>query len=184
MLQKPQTKSDLLPPFDSIGEANWDTRLRQLLVDYEVPLPAPCGDGEIDECEKRLGFALPQSLKLFLSALGPVDFDGVRVLSPKEIRTAESFWFASYFTEDEQKQLPHLLQVAEAVADNVYALEVASGRCCLCSHDPPGLFEWLPSFDVLIKMAVIDLSWSYYGWPDEEIEDMAEELKAELFPAW
>jgi len=181
MLRKPTTKADLLPPFNYIGEANWEAKLRQLLVDYEVPLAQPCTNREIKECEKRLGSALSQSLKLFLSAFGPMNFDGVRLLLPEEIKTAESLWLANNLCKDEQKLLPYLLQIAEAVSDNIYALELESGQCYLCSHDPAGLFNWLPSFNAFIKMAIIDLSWGYYGWPDEAIERMAEELKAELF---
>lgn len=183
MLQKPTTKADLLPPFDLIGNAGWDLALRQVLVDYEVPLPTPCCEAELADCEERIGFALPQSLRLFLLAIGPIDFDGLRIFSPQKIKTAESFWFAEYFSEIARKQLPQLLQFAEAVADNVYVMELQSGKCCLCCHDPAGLIDWLPSFDTLIKIAVIDLSWSYYGWPDDEIEEMAEELKAELYPS-
>jgi hypothetical protein len=181
MLQKPTSKSDLMPPFNHIGEVGWDLKLRQVLVDFEVPLPVPCSEADLLNCEGMLGMAMPQSLRLFLSTLGPVDFDGVRIFTPEEIKTAETFWFAKYFTEEDQRQLLGLIQVAEAVADNVHVIELKSGRCGLCSHDPPGLFEWLPSFDALIKSAIIDLSWSYYGWPDDEIEEMAEQLKAELF---
>jgi hypothetical protein len=182
MLEKPKTKFDLLPPFNFIGETNWNSKLRQLLIDYEVPLPTPCSLPEIMDCEKRLDCILPQPLKIFLNTLGPVDFDGLRLFQAHEIRTAESFYCSDYFSEEERKQLPHLLQVAESLADNVYVLAMKSGKCCLCSHDPVDLFEWLPSFDALIKTAVIDLSWSFYGYPDEEIEKMAEELKTELFP--
>ncbi|HEX8465754.1 MAG TPA: hypothetical protein VF627_14150 [Abditibacterium sp.] len=182
MLQKPKSKFDLMPAFNRIGDADWDTKLRQILVDYEVPLPAPCSQVELADCEKRLGFALPYSFRLFLNTMGPVDFSGIRVLAPKEVKTAEGFWFASYFSEEDRNRLSGMLEVAEAVSDNIYVVELQSSKCGLCSHDPPGFFEWLPSFDALIQVAVIDLSWGYYGWPDDEIEEMAEQLRAELFP--
>ena len=64
---------------------------------------------------------------------------------------------------------------------DIFTLEVATGRCSLCSHAPARFSNWLNRFDDLVKIAIIDLSWSVYGWTDEEIFLMASEIKNELF---
>ena len=103
------------------------------------------------------------------------------LLPPPEIDRLAQLWFKSSLTEHDQARLARMIQIAETGSDNVYVLDLDNQHCCLCSHDPAGLFEWLPSFDDLIRMALIDLSWSSYGWPDPEIADMATALKSELF---
>ena len=180
MPKKPENETDLLPPFDYIGKDGWDSKLRQLLTEYTVPLPPPSTELEVQRCEARIGFPLPSSLKLFLLTFGPVDFDGLRICPPEDVKTLQNVWFRDFLAREEQLKLAGLIQVAETGSDNYYALDASDGRCCLCSHDPSGLFDWLSSFDDLIKMAVIDLSWGYYGWLDSEIEEMARHLKREL----
>lgn len=181
MLPKPQTKMDLLPPFQRIGEPDWENNLRQLLNAYAVPLPTPIAITTIVQREQVLRLNFPPSLRLFLTTFGPIDFDGLRLLPAQEIDRLEQLWFKSSLTDHDQARLSHMIQIAETGSDNVYALDLDNQLCCLCSHDPAGFFEWLPSFDDLIRMALIDLSWSYFGWPDPEIADMATVLKSELF---
>lgn len=50
-----------------------------------------------------------------------------------------------------------------------------------CAHDPPGFSSWLPDFDSVVKVILIDLACGYYGWPDEEVSALADELKETMF---
>jgi hypothetical protein len=181
MLTKPSTKADLLPPFEYIGASGWDTALRRVLVEYEVPLASAVTEADIERCESELGFHLPQSLRLFLMTFGAINFDSLELLPPTKIQTLEQVWFREFLNEDEQAMLPNLIGVAEAGSDDYFALDVRTNTCLHCSHDPAGLIQYLPTFDDLIKVAVIDLSWGYFGWPDEEVYEMARALKKDLY---
>jgi hypothetical protein len=66
-------------------------------------------------------------------------------------------------------------------SDNHIAIDPVSGTCYLCSHDPAGIYDEAASFDDLVRIAVIDLSWGYYGWPDPKVERLPTELKADIF---
>jgi hypothetical protein len=90
-------------------------------------------------------------------------------------------WFRDSLSEDEQLRLGGLLGISNSGSDNYFAIDPATGKCYLCSHDPAGIFEEASSFDELILKAVIDLSWGYHGWPDPEVERLATDLKVELF---
>jgi len=181
MLHKPQAKADLLPPFYRIGEPDWDTKLRRLLEAYDVPLPQPIPIDAIVQREQALQYAFPTALRLFLTTFGAIDFDDPRLLLADRIDTCKSLWFHDNLAQAEQRRLPSLLQVAETGSDNFYAIDLSTQHCWLCSHHPAGLFDVLPSFDDLIRMAVIDLSWSRYGWPDPAIEELAVAVKKDIF---
>ncbi len=39
----------------------------------------------------------------------------------------------------------------------------------------------MDSFDDLVKIGLIDLSWEYWGWPDSEVAEIAQQVKRSLF---
>ena len=115
------------------------------------------------------------------TTFGPLNFDDPQLLDMHQMDLLTNVWFRNFLSADEQAHLPRLLVIAATGSDNYYALDIAIQQCYLCSHDPAGIFSWLPSFDTFIQCAVINLSWSGYGWPDPAVEQMARELIQELF---
>ena len=180
-MDKPTRREDLLPPFTAIGEGDWAERIRKLLIDYGVPLPEPVSEARLKSREEQLSLRLPESLRSFLKEIGPVDLDGIRICRPEEIGPANSIWFREHLREEDRARLPDVLAIAEYASGDPITLEPATGRCCLLSHDPPGFSNWMNSFDDLIKIGLIDLSWGYWGWPDPEVAEMAQQVKRSLF---
>jgi hypothetical protein len=180
-LRRPQRKADLAPPPFVIGEPGWREAIISVLRAYDVPLPAPVREEEIAARERALGAALPAAVRRFLMEIGPVDFDYLRLFHADEIVPLEYAWLRRMLDEPEQRRLPFLLEIAAySGSGDVVAIDRAAGRCGLCSHTPVRIKWWLRSFDDLIRVALIDLSWSYYGWPDPDVEALARALKQDL----
>jgi hypothetical protein len=181
MLKKPETKADLLPPFTIIGEPGWDTSLRQMFDDYELPPTPAVPPNEMATLEHRLGVQFPPAITRFFTTFGAVNFDGLRLLEPNDIVTMQSVWFHAMLIPADQMRLSQLVQIAEAGSDDYYALDSLDWAVYLVSHDPAGLTFLVPSFDDLIRLACIDLSCGYFGWPDEDVAVLARDLKQDLF---
>lgn len=191
-LSKPKTKEDLRPPFQYIGDTGWDDWLRRVLVAYdidsefELPQPGvePATAEEIARCEAEMGLVLPDNLKLFLTTLGPLRFEYLHIYSPNQIDFLSNSQININLTPEQEAQCTTIIAVAEQLMDeggltDIFGLELASGKIYRCSNYYGGLFEYLPCFDNLIKLAAIDLSWGFFGWDDNHIQDMAEEIAKE-----
>lgn len=181
MPTKPETKADLTPPFTRIGEPGWDAALRQLFDAYELPLTPPVPPHDLAAVEDRLGIHLPDAVTHFFTTFGAVDFDGIRLLDLHDITSMQSVWCAPMLSPADRARLSRLLQIAAVDSDDYYALDLDDWSVYHITHDPPGMTVLVPSFDDVIRLACIDLSWGYYGWPDEDVEAMAHELKRDLF---
>lgn len=180
MLKKPESKNELLPPFRWIGEDGWEEKARQILLDYEVPLPQPSTAEEIQQCEERLGVILPEPFKLFHENFGAVAFDCPLLFPLSDVRNATEVWFYDFLSEQDKMALSDMVLIGNP-ADDYLVLDLKTGRCAGCYHDPPGFADWLPSFHELIQCAFIGLCCRYYGWPDESLEKWSNELKFELY---
>lgn len=180
MLKKPESKKELIPPFRWIGEEGWEEKARQILLDYEVPLPKPATAEEIQQCEERLGIVLPEPFKLFHRTLGPVDFSSFLFFNVMDVEIATNVYFYDFLNGQDRAALPNMILIGEP-ADDYLVLDLQNGRCAGCYHDPPGFAHWLPSFHELIQCAFIYLCCGYYGWPDDQLELWAEELVFELY---
>jgi len=181
VLRKPITKEDLLPPFQTVGEPGWADRLRHVLIDYEVPLPESVPAELVTLRESELGVRLPAALREFYTTFGSVDFDGFQLYPVDALEPLTRAWFRQSLDVGQQARLSTLIAISDSGSDNYIAIDPVSGTCYLCSHDPVGISDEAASFDDLVRKAVIDLSWGYYGWPDPEVERLATELKLDLF---
>lgn len=181
-LRKPVSLDDLRPPFERIGEQGWADRVRGLLDAYGVPLPAPVAADELDARRAELGVELPPALRTFLTEIGPLDPREIRILPPAEIVSLDGVWFRDHLGFFDRRRLRGLIAVGDYLGSGDFiALEPKTGRCCLCSHDPPGFSSWLPDFDSVVKVILVNLACGYYGWPDEEVSALADELKETMF---
>ena len=182
MPQKPESKQDLLPPFERIGDAGWDDEIKSFLNSYDVPLATPSKESAIQKCETRLNTQLPQSYREFLAIIGPQIFGYLKIFGPDDIRQPNE-WFSETLEEPDKQQLKRLLRVGDAGGSgNVFAIDTIDGSIHLISHDPLGIHRTHKSFDDLIREYCIGIFAGYYGWPDAEIEEMVEDLRLEMFP--
>lgn len=180
-LRRPRSKADLALPRFVIGEPGWQETILSVLRAYGVPLPSPASEHDLVARERALGAALPRSVRQFLLEIGPVDFDYLRIFHPQEIVPLDYAWLRTMLDESEQSLLPFLLEIADySSSGDVVTIDRITGRCYLCAHAPVRFKWWLPSFDDLIRAALIDLSWGYYGWPDPDVEALARACKVDL----
>ena len=185
MLVEPTVPEDLLPPFAVIGEPGWEAALRQLLVEYGVPLPTTASEAELTSLEARLDRPVPSDYRAFMSTFGPLNFDGVALLPSDRAFLLGAAWFRDSLVLRGFSDLDHYLAIADAGSDDYAALDLRSGLVSFASHDPPGFYNPV-SFSDFIRLAVIDLALGRYGWGGDEVEDLAAALKQRLFgfPFW
>jgi hypothetical protein len=182
-LERPRFIADLEPPFRRIGEEGWEDRFRALLRDYEVPTPAPVPRSELEALEAILGVRLDESVREFLRAIGPVDFDSLRVLSLPEIKPLEDVWFASHLDPAARAKLPLIVAVLDYLGTGDFVgWDRASGAFVLVRHDPKGIFPWHSTFDDCVREQCVELARGRYGWPEEDVGALVEEAKRRFVP--
>lgn len=178
---KPRTVDELPLPFLNIGEPGWVNRTHDVLTSFGVPLPEPVRLEELAECERRLGLELPTSCRRFLLELGPLDIDEFRFLPPREILPMSGFYAADLFDPGSRRRLQELVSVAEYCGtDDPFAIDQRSCEVCRVGHDPPGLSLTMPSFDVLVRCALLGLACGYYGFPDASVQSLVEQARFAL----
>ena len=181
-LSIPQSLDDLPQPFRKIGQPGWVTNAHKVLEDYGVPIPQQISESQIETLCVRLGRVLPTSYHRFLLELGALDIDGWRFLPPQEVELLTSVWFRNMLKSEDQKRLEHMLGIGDYLGSgDHFALDLESGRCCLCGHDPAGFSNWLNSFDDLVRLAFMLLPVSYYGWPDESVQLLVHNAQQQIF---
>lgn len=177
-ISKPTCPEELFPPFEKIGDNGWNKHLSDFLKSFDVPLPDPCTNLDLEKQEQAMGMTFPDSLRTFLLEFGPVSFDYIEILAPSQISLATELWFADKLTEN----LNEYILIANAGGpENQFALNIESGDCYLARHYPPRLERCLNSFDDLIRIACVGLFTGYYGWDDEELEAMQTQVMKDLF---
>jgi hypothetical protein len=183
-LKKPQTSVDLEPPFRRIGEPGWEERLRALLREYGVPEPRPVAERDLLARESSLGCRLDESQRRFLLTIGALDFESNRVLSLEEIRPIGDIWFASFLSERERRRLPRMIAAMDYLGgtDEFIAWDRDCGGYLLVRHDPAGIYHWAPTFDDCIREQCVHLAVGYYGWGDDDVEQLVEDTAQRLFP--
>jgi len=173
--RKPTTEADLPVPFGRIGEDGWAERARAVLESYGVKLPVPVPPAEIASAESRLAVAFPETYRLLLSTLGPLDMDGIRFLPLSDVTRLDGYWARDHFTPSERAQLANHLAIVDYLgSDDFIGLNVQTGECARCGHDPPGFSSRLASVDALVQIAFMKLPAGYYGWDDPELEALVE----------
>ncbi len=172
MVSKPASKAGMMPPFERIGERCWADKLRSFLTSYGVPLPDCATESELKDCERRIGTSLPPPIRQFLEMFGAVSFDYVTVFAPIDIRIPDE-WFSETLPDETKSQLKEFIRVADAGGTgNVFVLHIPTGVIHFLSHDLLSNQRCLASFDDLIRIACISIHAGYYGWPDDDIQEM------------
>jgi len=181
-LQQPKTERDLPRPFESIGDAGWAEAAREVLNAYGVPDPVPVAADVIVETERRLGCGLPEKYRRLLMELGPIDADAFRFLAPHEVVVLDKYWARASFGERDTAALGKMVSIVDycSTGDPI-GLDLETGHCARCGHDPPGLSNWLPSVDSLVLVAFLCLPVGYYGWQDTELEALVAREQERLF---
>jgi hypothetical protein len=173
--QKPVTERDLPIPFERIGEDGWADRVRDMLRSYGVPCPLPASLEEVTVAETRLAVTLPVGYRMLLLDLGPLDLGSIRFLPTSEVTKLTDYWFRSAFASSDAAQLGNHLAIADYCGSGDFiGLNLETGECARCGHDPPGFSAPLPSVDALVQYAFMSLPLGQYGWDDAALEDLVE----------
>lgn len=184
MLEKPLSKSDLKLPFQKVGEPGWQAALRNLFADFDVPPADSVHVQEVEAAEARLGVALPDDWRQVLLEFGALKFGASSWASPRDIVRLDGIWFRDFLSPEDRSNLSNMLLVATTGSDNCYGYDVASGVVHLCSHDPAGIFEDIPNVGALLRFELLGLYCGKFGWPDDEISDIVEELQEQWLEEW
>lgn len=170
-----------MPPFRKIGEEGWVKNLQKLLTEYGIEPSQGLSEKAVEQRERELGLNFPDPLRSFLIEFGHTNLGRFCLYPLYSMALSTDIWFRDFLTSEEQEQLQDLLGIANSGSDNVLAIDPITGYCYICNHDPAGIFLEANSFDEFLQKIIIDLSWGYYGWPDPHVEELALELKLDLF---
>lgn len=178
-ISKPENREALFPPFETIGESNWNGKLRALLDAFEVPRSQPASPVSIKEREQELGVDFPRPLVLFLTEFGAVSFGYIEFLWEKKMTLATELWCADKFQNIDLKD--YLVVANAGGGHNQFVLSLSSGECYLARHDSSELQPCVRNVHDLLRIGCVDLYTGYYGWDDDELEEMRNSVMTELF---
>ena len=186
-------KSDIIIPFDKIGEANWEKKTRLILKSFAEnwgkELPKPISPEEINQLEKRLGTTLPQSLRFFYENFGITDI-GEILLDFEEIDWLKKTWedvpqYAPDFSEKDREILPYLVAFSDGLgAGNQFCFHSETKEIIFYKHEGEPYFTKLfDTFDDYLKACLIYGQMDLFGEnvEQDEVEIWVEEIITELF---
>lgn len=181
---------DLIMPFTAIGEPGWEDGVRRILEavadSWGEAMPLPVGEETLEATEKRLGTALPPSLRLFLTRFGVADV-GEELQDPGNMVPlsdwAEGMDLEEFITEEERASLDDLFTFSEHV-----------GRgCVFCFHrddnsvyffDPetaPHLGKLFNTVDDYLKACLLNVQDIFFDPSVRDPENLIEEELVRLF---
>lgn len=136
-------KTDIIIPFNKIGEAEWDVKTRLILeslADLNDDEIAPAIDDEqILKLEQRLNCRLPESLKIFYQHFGIADI-GEQLQQFADIGYLKDIWanapqYAPEFSQTDLAVLPHLITSDYLGNGNMFCFHDISKEIYYFDHD-------------------------------------------------
>ena len=186
-------KEDIVIPFDKIGDDNWDTKTREVILSFadvwRKKLPEPKTDDEINKLELNLGAKLPESLKLFYKTFGIAPI-GEQLLNFDEICWIKEIWaenpeYGPDFTDDDKTVLPYLITFSDYKGNgNMFCFHCDTKEIFFFDHDDKPYFTKLfDAVDDYLKGCLILCQTGFWGEGigQEEVEQWAEEIVEEFY---
>ena len=184
-MDKPESKSDMLPPFELRGEDGWEGKFKSFLQGIGLPMPSVgISLSNLESAEKRIGVSFPNELSLFLSTFGPMAFGRLQFLELDKIVLASECWIAKsdQFPDDYFSDWNRFLCIADLGGSGDFvSVNIEDKKCYMVGHDPVGITSYVDSVSDLVRMGCIASFSGKYGWPDEYIENMGIDLMNDLF---
>ncbi len=138
------TKSDILIPFQNVGDAGWKEKTRIILdalsENWSNKPKPPISPAEIQELETRLGTTLPAGLKLFYLTFGLADI-GEELHEFSDIVPLQNIWgqqpeYGPAFSEADKVHLPHLITFGDYLGNgNLFCFHRETKEIWYFDHD-------------------------------------------------
>lgn len=160
-----EKKSDITIPFTHIGESEWETRVRTILVSFAEnwggTLPEVKTESEIKSLEQRLGTELPAGLTLFYQTFGIADI-GEQLQSFDEMGWLKDIWgampeYGPDFSEQDDTVLPFLVTFSDYLGNgNMFCFHRETKEIYYFDHDSkPYLTRMFGCVDDYLKGCLI-----------------------------
>ncbi|GAL61831.1 SMI1/KNR4 family protein [Algibacter lectus] len=188
-----KSKSDIIIPFDQIGEENWSDKtehiIQELANNWNNELTEPISEETIFELEKRLGVSLPSNLKLFYQKFGIAKI-GEQLQSIDEIGWIKDLWkdapqYGPDFSKDDKKHLPFLISFSDYLGNgNMFCFHSETKEIYYFDHDTkPYITKLFNSVSDYIKGCLISCQSDLFNQEigQEKVEEWCEEILNEMF---
>ena len=188
-----KTKSDIIIPFERIGDSNWMTKTK-LIIDevaenWNEEPKKPILVNEITELEDRLKTTLPENLKLFYLNFGIAGI-GEELQEFEEIDWLKNIWedapqYEPDFTKEDQKVLPFLISFSNYLGNgNVFCFHSKTKEIYYFDHDTqPYLTKLFDDVSDYIKGCLISCQSDLFNQDidQDKVDDWCEEILDQLF---
>jgi hypothetical protein len=188
-----KSKSDIIIPFDQIGEENWSDKtehiIQELANNWNNELTEPISEETIFELEKRLGASLPSNLKLFYQKFGIAKI-GEQLQSIDEIGWIKDIWkdapqYGPDFSKDDKKHLPFLISFSDYLGNgNMFCFHSETKEIYYFDHDTkPYITKLFNSVSDYIQGCLISCQSDLFNQEigQEKVEEWCEEILDEMF---
>ena len=188
-----KSKSDIIIPFDQIGEENWSDKtehiIQELANNWNNELTEPISEETIFELEKRLGASLPSNLKLFYQKFGIAKI-GEQLQSIDEIGWIKDIWkdapqYGPDFSKDDKKHLPFLISFSDYLGNgNMFCFHSETKEIYYFDHDTkPYITKLFNSVSDYIKGCLISCQSDLFNQEigQEQVGKWCEEVLIETF---
>lgn len=158
-------------PLTSIGEPNWEAKLRQHLAGYDIACEGATPQ-QLAACEASLGTALPAPMRAYYLAFGgsqnPDFMYGLLPLAQVQPLATAGYEFISlYFTPAE---VAGLIWFAESPGTDPLCFAQDTGALYLFSHDPVQKAKVFTDFSQYLLFELMQLEALLGEGLDEESE--------------
>jgi hypothetical protein len=158
-------------PLTSIGEPDWEAKLRQHLETYDVAC-AGATPQQVAACEARLGAALPADMRAYYMIFGDSQssdfmYGLLPIAEVQPLATAGYEFISLYFTPEE---IDGLVWFAESPGTDPLCFDQATGALYLFSHDPVQKGKVFTDFNQYLLFELIQLESLLGEGLDEEHE--------------
>ena len=188
-----KSKSDIIIPFEKIGDKNWLDKTKLIIDDFAdnwgEELTEPIPNEEISKLEIKLGTNLPESLKLFYNEFGTANI-GEQLQDFDEIGWLKNIWkdqaeHSPCFSEEDKKHLPYLVSFSNYLGNgNMFCFHSDTKEIYYFDHDTqPFLSKLFDDASDYIKACLISCQVDLFNQEigQEKVEEWSEEVLNELY---
>ena len=185
-------KSDIVIPFERIGEDGWESN-SQIIIDsiaenWGKLATVPIAETEICKLEDRLGTSLPTGLRMFYLIFGLADI-GEQLQPFDEINWLKAIWvkapdYGPDFTEKDRECLPYLVTFSDYLGNgNMFCFHSETKEIYYFDHDQrPYLTKLFDVVDDYLRGCLIFAQADLFGDVNqEEVDGWIEDLLTGLF---
>jgi SMI1 / KNR4 family. len=183
-----RNKDDIIVPFHTLGEPDWEKNTRMLLEAYAeelgVRVPDPLPAQALEAVENRLGISFPESLALFYRTFGIADIgeelQALENIAPLE-EWAEHFEWEEWANEEERDIARHLVTFSEYVGNgNAFCFHRETGEVYYFDHDTaPYVTKLFDRPDEYLKGCLVALQEHFFT--TDAAADIVEDKLVEMF---